>query len=73
MSIIDRQGLKSSYEWINSGGGRGVKAWNWGVPFDQNTIEQLRSLGKMPFIYKWVAAMPDAHLGQSGSGQGINW
>lgn len=45
----------------------GVKAWNRGVPFDDGTIAQLKSLANMPFIHKHVAAMPDAHVGRGAT------
>ena len=41
-----------------------VKAWSEGVDFADNTKEQLLNLADMPFIHKWVASMPDAHLGK---------
>lgn len=41
-----------------------VKAWHDGVHIDSNTIDQLTNLSDMPFIHKWVASMPDAHLGR---------
>ncbi|MBK8258693.1 MAG: RtcB family protein [Polyangiaceae bacterium] len=40
-----------------------VKAWTVGVPFDEGTKEQLLKVATMPFIHRWVAAMPDAHVG----------
>ena len=40
-----------------------VKAWVKGVPFDDNAKEQMRNVANLPFIHKWLAVMPDAHLG----------
>ncbi|MDJ0835671.1 MAG: RtcB family protein [Acidobacteriota bacterium] len=40
-----------------------IKAWVKGVPFSENAEQQLRNIAALPFIYKWVAAMPDVHLG----------
>lgn len=40
-----------------------IKAWNDGVVFDEKAILQLQNISKMPFIYKWIAAMPDCHWG----------
>jgi len=48
---------------INVKGGSPIKAWVHGVPFDPNAEQQLRMAAMLPFIYKWVAAMPDVHLG----------
>jgi tRNA-splicing ligase RtcB len=51
------------YELITTEGGAPVKAWIKGVPFDPKAAEQLRNTARLPFIYKWVAAMPDVHWG----------
>lgn len=40
-----------------------VKSWTRGVPLADNAKQQLLNLAQMPFIHKWVAAMPDAHFG----------
>ncbi len=34
-----------------------------GVPVDEGALTQLRNVAKLPFIYRWVAAMPDVHWG----------
>lgn len=43
--------------------GAPIKAWKQGVPFDEKAIKQLQETAMLPFIYKWVAAMPDTHWG----------
>ena len=40
-----------------------IKAWVEGVPFEPFAENQLRATARLPFIYKWVAAMPDVHAG----------
>jgi tRNA-splicing ligase RtcB len=40
-----------------------VKAWVRGVDFDDKARHQLENTARMPFVYKWVAAMPDVHCG----------
>lgn len=35
----------------------------WTDEIDSKTIDQLVNCSKMPFIHKWVAGMPDVHLG----------
>jgi tRNA-splicing ligase RtcB len=40
-----------------------IKAWTVGVPFDDGAKRQLRNIASLPFIHKWVAAMPDVHMG----------
>jgi tRNA-splicing ligase RtcB len=51
------------YQEIAVGGGAPIKAWVNGVPFDEGARRQLENTARLPFIYKWVAAMPDVHAG----------
>lgn len=51
---------------VDEKNGGTVKAWKDGVEFDEKTTHQLLQTASLPFVYKWVAAMPDAHFG-SGS------
>ena len=43
--------------------GKPVKAWTRGVPFDDGARAQVEAAARMPFIYKWIAVMPDVHRG----------
>lgn len=52
-----------SYRTIDVKGGLPIKAWVHGVPFDVKAEQQLRQTAQLPFIHKWVAAMPDVHVG----------
>ena len=49
--------------------GRGlIKMWEpEGYPFEDQAMQQLRNLAKMPFIHKHVAVMPDAHAGKGST------
>jgi len=40
-----------------------VKAWTRGVPIEEVAKKQLLNVAQLPFIFKWVAAMPDVHWG----------
>lgn len=40
-----------------------IKAWVRGVPFDEGAAKQLRNVANLPFVYRWIAAMPDVHWG----------
>src|ERR1041385_8589481 len=40
-----------------------IKAWTKGVPVEEAAQKQLRNVAQLPFIFKWVAAMPDVHWG----------
>src|SRR5262249_14424955 len=47
------------------GGAKGVpiKAWTRGVAIEEQAQKQLLNVAQLPFIFKWVAAMPDVHWG----------
>jgi tRNA-splicing ligase RtcB len=40
-----------------------IKAWVRGVEIDERAAQQLRQTADLPFIYKWLAVMPDVHFG----------
>ncbi|NOU07692.1 MAG: RtcB family protein [Hyphomicrobiaceae bacterium] len=40
-----------------------VKMWTRGVPVEDASQQQLLKAAQMPFIYKWLAVMPDVHHG----------
>lgn len=42
-----------------------VKVWTDDV--DSNSMEQLKNIASLPFIHKWVAAMPDVHCGMGAT------
>jgi tRNA-splicing ligase RtcB len=44
-----------------------VKAWTKGVELDDKARQQLMNVASLPFIHKWVAAMPDAHWGMGAT------
>jgi tRNA-splicing ligase RtcB len=52
-----------SYEVLNSGAGVPVKAWTVGVPVEDAARTQLTKIARLPFIHRWIAVMPDVHLG----------
>ena len=53
----------SQYNLITGEGGVPVKAWTQGVPVEEVARRQLLNAAQLPFIYKWIAAMPDVHWG----------
>ncbi|MEW5251134.1 RtcB family protein [Microbulbifer sp. 2201CG32-9] len=55
-----------SYE-VMQAGGVPIKSWTLGVPFEEEAKAQLCNISRMPFIHKWVAAMPDVHLGKGAT------
>src|SRR5580658_1316906 len=48
---------------LDSGGGAPIRAWVKGVPFEAQAAKQLYNAAQLPFIFKWIAAMPDVHMG----------
>ena len=44
-------------------GGTPIRLWTQGVPVDEKAHDQLIKASQMPFIYKWLAVMPDVHVG----------
>ena len=55
--------MKQPKQTFAAEGGRHVKAWTRGVPFDETAKEQVMNLAKMPFVHPHVAVMPDVHAG----------
>jgi tRNA-splicing ligase RtcB len=53
----------ATYKVINPGHGVPVKAWVEGVQMEEAAEKQLRNVASLPFVHKWVAAMPDVHWG----------
>ena len=52
-----------SYEVFTEEGRVPIKAWTRGVPVEDAALKQLKNVAALPFIHKWVAAMPDVHWG----------
>jgi tRNA-splicing ligase RtcB len=48
-------------------GGVPIRLWTDGVPVEEQACEQLIKTSQMPFIYKWMAVMPDVHLGMGAT------
>jgi len=41
----------------------GVPVKSWTAHVEQSALDQLIMTARMPFIHRWVAAMPDVHMG----------
>src|SRR6478609_6966957 len=54
---------EQTYNVIKPDAGVPIKAWTKGVQLEDAAREQLLNVALLPFIYKWVAAMPDVHWG----------
>jgi hypothetical protein len=44
-----------------------IKAWTKGVTIEPEAENLLRDVARLPFVYKWVAVMPDDHSDGGGS------
>ena len=57
--------LSEEKNYIELSGAKGVpvKAWVKGVPLEDQARQQLLNVAELPFVFKWVAAMPDVHWG----------
>jgi tRNA-splicing ligase RtcB (3'-phosphate/5'-hydroxy nucleic acid ligase) len=55
--------MERNYRLIDSENAVPIKAWTKGVAIEAEAEKQLRNVARLPFIYKWVAAMPDVHWG----------
>jgi tRNA-splicing ligase RtcB len=54
---------ENTYNVIASEKGVPIKAWINGVPLEDQARQQLINASQLPFIFKWIAAMPDVHWG----------
>lgn len=69
MIIIESDGVSvmQQYEILNEQNARPVKMWTQGVPVERQAKQQLINTAKMPFVYKWLAVMPDVHVGKGST------
>ncbi len=58
--------MNENYQ-ITQSGGVPIKSWTVGVPFEEEARAQLVNISRLPFVHKWVAAMPDVHLGKGAT------
>ena len=54
---------ETTYDVITQPSGVPVKAWIRGVPLEDSARKQLLNAAQLPFVFKWIAAMPDVHWG----------
>ena len=54
---------EKNYDIITPETGAPIKAWTKGVPLEAEARKQLLNVAQLPFIFRWVAAMPDVHWG----------
>src|SRR5579863_4016261 len=54
---------ETTYNVIVPDKGVPIKAWTKGVALEDQARQQLVNVAQLPFVFKWVAAMPDVHWG----------
>jgi tRNA-splicing ligase RtcB len=54
---------ETPYNVIAPESGVPIKAWTKGVPLEEEARKQLLNAAQLPFVFKWIAAMPDVHWG----------
>src|SRR5260370_38848003 len=54
---------ETTYDVIVPEKGVTIKAWTKGVALEDQARQQLVNVAQLPFVFKWVAAMPDVHWG----------
>lgn len=59
--------MDRTYEVIAPEHGVPIKAWTRGVPVEAEAKQQLLNIAQLPFIYRWIAVMPDVHLGKGAT------
>jgi tRNA-splicing ligase RtcB len=57
----------TTYETFPVAGGVPVKSWTRGVAFEDDARAQVMRIAALPFVHKWVAVMPDVHLGKGAT------
>jgi tRNA-splicing ligase RtcB (3'-phosphate/5'-hydroxy nucleic acid ligase) len=56
-----------TYEVLHHKESAPIKMWTQGVPVEEGAKQQLSNTAKLPFIYKWIAVMPDVHVGKGAT------
>jgi len=67
MTDTTATGSTTAYDVMTTNDGGLVKMWTRGVQVEDAARQQLRNVASMPFIHKWVAAMPDTHWGMGAT------
>ena len=56
-----------NHDVIQEPGSAPIKLWTRGVPLEDEARRQLQNIAKLPFIHRWIAVMPDVHLGKGAT------
>jgi tRNA-splicing ligase RtcB len=58
---------KTASEVLQAANGKPIRMWTEGVPVELAAREQLLNTGRLPFIFRHLAVMPDVHLGKGST------
>src|SRR6266446_2145946 len=53
----------TNYNVLTTENGVPIKAWTKGVQLEDQAKAQLLNVAQLPFVFRWIAAMPDVHWG----------
>ena len=56
-----------THDILHEPGSAPIKLWTRGVPLEDEARKQLQNIAKLPFIHRWIAVMPDVHLGKGAT------
>ena len=56
-----------NYEVIVRDGQKPIKHWTRGIELEESAWEQINNVAAMPFIFRHIAVMPDAHFGKGST------
>ncbi|HEY9134124.1 MAG TPA: RtcB family protein [Dyella sp.] len=59
--------MSTNYDVINEPGAVPIKLWTRGVPLEDEARQQLVNIARLPFVHRWIAVMPDVHLGKGAT------
>src|SRR5687767_6989460 len=63
-----QQQRERTYDFLpTSESNRPIKGWTRGVPVEPEALKQLQNMASLPFIHRWLAVMPDVHLGKGAT------
>src|ERR1044072_8759077 len=55
--------MPETHNVIESSNGVPIRAWTRGVAIEPEAEKQLRNVAQLPFVFRWIAAMPDVQWG----------
>jgi len=60
---MQEEAMSDTHNLITPGTGVPIRAWTRGVTIEPEAEKQLLNVAQLPFVFRWIAAMPDVHWG----------